>query len=139
VNCFSGITAIIFFVSLSEFDQTLEEESETNRMQESLKVFDEICNFQCLASVPIILFLNKKDLFEVKIKHKSINIAFSDYKGDNSFDDGVKFIKEQFMDRNRNSSRAIMPFITFVADTEQMKKIIGAVVDVVVEHRLKKM
>ena len=47
VNCFAGITAIIFFVSLSEFDQTLEEESETNRMQESLKVFDEICNFQC--------------------------------------------------------------------------------------------
>jgi hypothetical protein len=33
VNCFTGITAIIFFVSLAEFDQTLEEEADTNRMQ----------------------------------------------------------------------------------------------------------
>jgi len=70
VNCFSGITAIIFFVSLSEYDQTLEEESDTNRMQESLKVFDEICNFQCLSTIPIILFLNKRDLFEQKNKKK---------------------------------------------------------------------
>lgn len=137
VNCFSGITAIIFFVSLSEYDQTLEEESETNRMCESLKVFDEICNFQCLSTVPIILFFNKKDLFEQKIIRKNINIAFPEYTGESTFDAASNYIKELFLDRNHNTSRPMFHFFTFVADTEQMKKTISAVTDIVIETKLR--
>lgn len=32
INCFEGVTAIIFVVALSEFDQVLFEDSQTNRM-----------------------------------------------------------------------------------------------------------
>jgi len=73
-----------------------------------------------------------------KIKRKNINIAFPEYKGDNSFDDAVKFITEQFLDRNHNTERSMFKFVTFVADTEQMKNTILAVTDIVIETRLRK-
>ena len=52
-----------------------------NRMQESLKLFDSICNNKWFTDTSIILFLNKKDLFEEKIKKSSLVVCFSEYTG----------------------------------------------------------
>jgi hypothetical protein len=52
-----------------------------NRMQESLKLFDSICNNKWFTDTSIILFLNKKDLFEEKIKKSPLTICFLEYGG----------------------------------------------------------
>ena len=52
-----------------------------NRMQESLKLFDSICNNKWFTDTSIILFLNKKDLFEEKIKKSPLTICFPEYTG----------------------------------------------------------
>jgi guanine nucleotide-binding protein subunit alpha len=39
IHCFEGVTAIIFCVALSEYDQVLPEEKQQNRMIESLNIF----------------------------------------------------------------------------------------------------
>lgn len=52
-----------------------------NRMQESLKLFDSICNNKWFTDTSIILFLNKKDLFEDKIKKSPLTICFAEYTG----------------------------------------------------------
>jgi hypothetical protein len=52
-----------------------------NRMQESLKLFDSICNNKWFTDTSIILFLNKKDLFEEKIKKSPLTICFPEYGG----------------------------------------------------------
>ena len=52
-----------------------------NRMQESLKLFDSICNNKWFTDTSIILFLNKKDLFEEKIKKSPLTICFPEYPG----------------------------------------------------------
>lgn len=54
-------------------------------MQESLKLFDSICNNKWFTDTSIILFLNKKDLFEEKIKKSSLVVCFSEYTGDRIF------------------------------------------------------
>jgi hypothetical protein len=79
IHCFDCVTAVIFCVALSEYDQYLREVSETlvagrppfasashrsqditqNRMKESLLLFDEICNSPWFKKVPFIIFLNK--------------------------------------------------------------------------------
>jgi len=64
--CFNDITCLIFFVSLSEYDLALYEDSQTNRMLESLQLFKDICAFPYFANTPFIVFLNKYDLFEKK-------------------------------------------------------------------------
>ena len=52
-----------------------------NRMMESMKLFDSICNNKWFTDTSIILFLNKKDLFEEKIKKSSLSICFPEYTG----------------------------------------------------------
>ena len=50
-------------------------------MQESLKLFDSICNNKWFGDTSIILFLNKKDLFEEKILRSALTICFNEYAG----------------------------------------------------------
>ena len=50
-------------------------------MQESLRLFNSTCNSKWFTDTSIILFLNKKDLFEEKIKRSSLNVCFPEYSG----------------------------------------------------------
>ncbi|KAI4466707.1 gtp-binding protein alpha subunit [Holotrichia oblita] len=84
IHCFEDVTAIIFCVAMSEYDQVLHEDETTNRMQESLKLFDSICNNKWFTDTSIILFLNKKDLFEEKIRKSPLTICFPEYAGPKS-------------------------------------------------------
>lgn len=52
-----------------------------NRMHESMKLFDSICNNKWFTDTSIILFLNKKDIFEEKIKKSPLTICFPEYTG----------------------------------------------------------
>jgi GTPase SAR1 family protein len=72
IHCFEDVTAIIFVAALSEYDQVLEEDNETNRMVESLKLFEDTINNDWFNRKPIILFLNKVDIFEKKLEHSSL-------------------------------------------------------------------
>ena len=81
IHCFEGVTAIIFCVALSGYDLVLAEDEEMNRMMESMKLFDSICNNKWFVDTSIILFLNKKDLFAEKIRHSPLSVCFPEYKG----------------------------------------------------------
>ena len=52
-----------------------------NRMMESMNLFDSICNNKWFTDTSIILFLNKKDLFQEKIKKSPLTVCFSEYTG----------------------------------------------------------
>ena len=77
IHCFDEVQAIIFCVgkerfdpvsrgydiwcllAMSEYDLMLEEDTNVNRMHESMKLFSSICNNKWFESASIILFLNK--------------------------------------------------------------------------------
>lgn len=48
------------------FDQVLYEDSSSNRMDEAVTLFKQICNHDSFKKTSMILFLNKRDLFEVR-------------------------------------------------------------------------
>ena len=79
------VTAIIFCVSLSAYDLVLAEDEEMNRMHESMRLFDSICNNRWFIDTAIILFLNKTDLFQQKIQYSPLNMCFPDYTGPNTY------------------------------------------------------
>ena len=58
-------------------------------MHESMKLFDSICNNKWFTETSIILFLNKKDLFEKKIDKSPLKLCFPDYSG--------KYLKYKFI------------------------------------------
>ncbi|KAI6189255.1 Guanine nucleotide-binding proteinG(O) subunit alpha [Aphelenchoides besseyi] len=90
-ECFVDVTAIIFCVAMSEYDQVLLEDEAMNRMHESLGLFDSICNNKWFIETSIILFLNKKDLFEEKIKKSPLTVCFPEYNGKQRSNKAAKF------------------------------------------------
>ncbi len=90
------MTAIIFVVALSEYNLKLEEDLVTNRMMESLKLFNDVVNNRWFAATNVILFLNKKDIFATKIRTVPLTVCFADYTGPSEYDAALKFINEKF-------------------------------------------
>ena len=58
----------MFLAAISEYDQKLAEDGATNRLEESVNLFHTILNYQWFRNTAVVLFLNKKDLLEEKIK-----------------------------------------------------------------------
>ncbi|PIO65832.1 g-protein alpha subunit [Teladorsagia circumcincta] len=105
IHCFEDVTAIIFCVAMSEYDQVLHEDETTNRMHESLKLFDSICNNKWFTDTSIILFLNKKDLFEEKIKKSPLTICFPEYSGRQDYHEASAYIQAQFEAKNKSANK----------------------------------
>jgi len=105
IHCFQNVTSIIFCVSLSEYDLKMYEDETQNRMLESLSLFEQIINCRWFQDTPIILFLNKLDLFEEKITKIDLKICFSDYEGGPNKETALQFITAKFMNLNKNDNR----------------------------------
>jgi len=140
IHCFEDVTAVLFCVGLSEYDQVLYEDNVTNRMHEALKLFHEICQSKWFTYTAMILFLNKSDLFADKVKAgKSIKIAFPDYNGAGTFEDSAKFIQQKFTAVNdplTGKAKDIYPHITCATDTNNVRVVFTAVKDFIMSQAL---
>lgn len=67
IQVFDGISAVLFLVASSEFNCVLREDNQTNRLRESLSLFEEVWSSRFLRDSGFILFLNKQDLLKKKI------------------------------------------------------------------------
>lgn len=137
IHCFEDVTAIIFCVAMSEYDQVLHEDETTNRMQESLKLFDSICNNKWFLETAIILFLNKKDLFEEKIKRSPLTICFPEYTGEQNYQEAAAFVQAQFEAKNKSNDKEIYCHMTCATDTTNIQFVFDAVTDVIIANNLK--
>ncbi|XP_006260114.1 PREDICTED: guanine nucleotide-binding protein G(k) subunit alpha [Crocodylus porosus] len=138
IHCFEGVTAIIFCVALSDYDLVLAEDEEMNRMHESMKLFDSICNNKWFTDTSIILFLNKKDLFEEKIKKSPLTICYPEYTGSNTYEEAAAYIQCQFEDLNRRKdTKEIYTHFTCATDTKNVQFVFDAVTDVIIKNNLK--
>ncbi|XP_024426223.3 guanine nucleotide-binding protein G(t) subunit alpha-2 isoform X1 [Desmodus rotundus] len=138
IHCFEGVTCIIFCAALSAYDMVLVEDDEVNRMHESLHLFNSICNHKFFAATSIVLFLNKKDLFEEKIKKVHLSLCFPEYDGNNSYEDAGNYIKSQFLDLNmRKDVKEIYSHMTCATDTQNVKFVFDAVTDIIIKENLK--
>jgi guanine nucleotide-binding protein subunit alpha len=81
IHCFDKVTSILFIVAMSGYDQCLIEDRDSNQMQEALMLFNNVCNSPWFTKTSIILFLNKIDIFQEKIKTSPIADYFPDYTG----------------------------------------------------------
>ncbi|XP_072444746.1 guanine nucleotide-binding protein subunit alpha-12-like [Chiloscyllium punctatum] len=135
--CFEGITSILFMVSSSEFDQVLMEDRRTNRLVESMNIFETIVNNKLFARVSIILFLNKTDLLEAKVKTVNIEKHFPDFVGrPHHLEDVQKYLLLCFNRKRRDRSRPLFHHFTTAIDTENIRFVFHAVKDTVLQENL---
>ncbi|CAG2102149.1 unnamed protein product [Medioppia subpectinata] len=112
IQVFDGITAILFLVASSGFDTNLREDNQTNRLRESLSLFEDVWSSKFLIDSGFILFLNKQDVLKEKIERGSkIVNYFAEYdnyvmsaKDGDPNDPYLKarcFIREMFLEITR--------------------------------------
>jgi len=127
IHCFDEVTAVIFFVSLAEYDQKCAEDNLTNRMSESMRLFKDISNYKAFADkTALILFLNKKDIFQQKIKEVPLNVFFKNYTGGKDPKAGATHIRKEFL-KMGPPGKEIHVYKTCATDTNNIRLIFRAV------------
>ena len=145
IHCFDDVTAVIFVAALSEYDQALFEDASTNRMTEAIELFGEICNNKVFADSSMILFLNKKDLYEEKIKGVHIGDipAFSNFEskpGDaDYYDNGIKYFLDAFLAENTNTERQIYSHPTCATDSKNVEVVFNSCKDIIMRGNMEAM
>ncbi|KAA3490400.1 guanine nucleotide-binding protein alpha-1 subunit [Gossypium australe] len=102
IHLFEGVTAVIFCAAISEYDQTLFEDEQKNRMVETKELFDWVLKQPCFEKTSFMLFLNKFDIFENKVLKVPLNVCewFKDYQpvstGKQEIEHAYEFVKKKF-------------------------------------------
>jgi guanine nucleotide-binding protein G(i) subunit alpha len=139
IHCFEGVTAVIFCVAMSEYDEKLCEDTKVNRMHEALELFEEICNNHYFRDSAMVLFLNKKDLFADKINKVDLRVCFPQYDGGQEFDTAAGYIERQFLEKSHDKDKLIYTHITCATDTENVRVVFDAVRASVLQSNLKQL
>src|SRR5271170_561667 len=94
-------------------------------MKESLMVFEQICNSRWFTQTSMILFLNKIDLFQEKLRYSSLSAYFPDFKGisptgsrfnssgnDKSYLEASRYFQKKFIRLNKSSEKEVYAHFT---------------------------
>jgi guanine nucleotide-binding protein G(i) subunit alpha len=139
-------TAIIFVGAINEYTHRLYEDEKVNRLLESINLFNEVCNHQSYENIPIILFLNKMDLFTrdwdankfIKVFPEFANVHAMLKRKDKSasIQAASSFLEDMYLDCNVSPGRQVYRFFTQATDTDQVETISQSVRDIIVKKNL---
>lgn len=147
MHCFDNVTAIIFVAAISEYDQKLWEDLRTHRMTEALNLFKEQLENPLFQKTPIILFLNKVDLFMKKLRVAPLKDTYSDFPGphigggepdDVCEDAALKYMKKKFTDIVDASARdaPVYPYFTTATDEKNVEKVFFSIRDIILQQSI---
>lgn len=128
---------IMFFVSLSEYDLAMLEDTSKNRMQESLELF---CHVTKLLEsrheeIPILLVFNKLDIFSEKIKTVPLTICFPDFNGPvEDLESASKFIEKEFLKQNKTNN-VIYTYTMCAIDLASVNDLWSIITSVLYQHK----
>ena len=138
IHCFENVTAVIFVAAISEYNQKLFEDATTNRMLEALEIFEEINANKFFIKASMILFLNKRDLFEDKIKIYDIkdSPAFKDYQGGCDYKNGCEYFVKKFMERKGDPDKVVYHHITCATDTSNVAIVFNSCKQIILQKNM---
>ena len=123
------------------------EDRQTNRLSESLNIFETIVNNRVFSNVSIILFLNKFDLLERKVAARvSIRDYFPEFSGDpDSLADVQRFLVDCFRGKRREqppaqqAQKPLYHHFTTAINTENIRLVFRDVKDTILHDNLKQL
>ncbi|KAI9928942.1 G-Protein alpha subunit [Aspergillus wentii] len=106
-------------------------------MHEAMMLFESLVNGEWFKRKPIILFLNKIDLFKGKLAVSPVSKHFPDYSGsDTDFDAAARYFADRFRGINRIPDREIYIHYTNATDTTLLKATMDSVQDMIIQKNL---
>lgn len=106
-------------------------------MQEALTLFDSICNSRWFVKTSIILFLNKIDIFKEKLPKRALSETFPDFNGPETYEAAGDYILNRFVSLNQSDSKQIYTHFTCATDTQQIRFVMAAVNDIIIQNNLR--
>lgn len=136
--CFQDVTVLIYVVSLSEYDEKLYEDQRVGRWDESLRLFEEVSNFQWFRKTPFILFCNKVDLLHEKIARdpSGFRSHFPLFKG-HGLIEATSHLVDLVKARYRGPADELYVHTTCATDPQQMAVIFQSVKHTVMKQSLR--
>jgi hypothetical protein len=114
----------------------LAEDGKTNRLLESVHLFTEIMNSPWFATTPLVLFLNKCDLFADKLRRVPLNVLYPKYSGSNSYQSACEFLCREFVKRRANSNKVIHIHVVSAIQVDLIKTAMDSVKTMIIEQSL---
>jgi GTPase SAR1 family protein len=141
IHSFDNVTAVIFVTAISEYDQVLFEDRNKNRLEEALELFEEICNSRWFLKNPLMLFLNKKDLFEQKflIEKVPLNVSGKFPTAPDTNDDlkrAIDWITSQFLKKRKSPDKDIYTHVTTATDPHNVRAVFDVCRNVILKKSL---
>ncbi|XP_054908706.1 guanine nucleotide-binding protein subunit alpha-11-like [Poeciliopsis prolifica] len=138
IHSFENVTSIIFLAALNEYDQVLYESQTDNRLRESLDLFKTLISSHWFKKSSTILFLNKTDLLQEKIKTSHLASYFPKYNGPRYDAESAKcFINQMYIKRHQEQDKPIYTHFTCATDTENIQFVFESVQDAILGDHLK--
>ncbi|KII69086.1 Guanine nucleotide-binding protein G(i) subunit alpha [Thelohanellus kitauei] len=144
-QCFVDVNAILYIVGTADYDRVLPEDPSWNSLRDSITLFESLTRVPDLKNAPIIIFLNKIDLFKAKLHAVPLNVYFPgifnclppEYTGSNEVNECLDFIKELFTAAGtRCSKRSIYIYESCATDTESIRFVFDACADIIFSKSL---
>mmetsp|Transcript_53380 Transcript_53380/g.134046 ORF Transcript_53380/g.134046 Transcript_53380/m.134046 type:complete len:343 (-) Transcript_53380:49-1077(-) len=135
IHCFDGVNCLLYCIALDDYSMVVAEDLKTNRMLESVKLFIDVLSIEALASVPLIIFFNKVDMLQEKIKVFNLSDLFSEYKGGADDKQALEFIKNQYV-QQIPPARNHYCHVTNALDEKNIKFVFEAVKDLLLNAAL---
>jgi len=138
IHYFDRVNAIMFVTSLTAYAENLYEDSTQNNMVESLALFENLANSKWFQSTPILLFFNKRDVFQTVFVDQKIPLNVSGYfteaPDSKDPDVAVRYIVDLYLGRKRlnpdrpgeSLANLIYPHVTTAVDRDNIQKVFGA-------------
>ena len=148
IHSFEIVTSVIFLASLSDYDLKLaESKTDENRMRESLKLFNYIANHNAFHSTLIIVFLNKRDLFEEKYQTSDFDKYFPEYKEwrseegkSKSMENCLLFIERMYTQKmkKKDGDQKVLFHMTVATNTSAVCEVFNSIKQELITSSLKK-
>ncbi|KAJ6104862.1 G protein complex alpha subunit GanA [Penicillium sp. IBT 16267x] len=120
IQCFEDVRCLIFVAALSGYDQCLDEDRGSNRLQEAMSIFDSLF-----------------DLFQQKLLTSPFSQNFPDFCGsDQDVHAAAQFVNDRFLEMDRAQGREIYTHCTTATDTTLVKKPLKSVEGMIVLQNL---
>lgn len=141
VPYFEDATAVIFLAPMSAFDQYLEEDPRTNRIDDSLQLFTAVCQNKLLAKAALVLMLNKADLLRKKLESGIRVRKYISSYGDrpNTYEEVSEYFRAHFIQTHRRkdvSHRVLYTHFTSMLDIKATQSIIVSVGEAIMRQHL---
>ncbi|XP_028693914.1 guanine nucleotide-binding protein G(olf) subunit alpha isoform X1 [Macaca mulatta] len=155
IQCFNDVTAIIYVAACSSYNMVIREDNNTNRLRESLDLFESIWNNRWLRTISIILFLNKQDMLAEKVLagKSKIEDYFPEYANYTVPEDATPdagedpkvtrakfFIRDLFLRISTATGEGkhyCYPHFTCAVDTENIRRVFNDCRDIIQRMHLK--